>query len=106
LATTVTTSASEPLVMKVLVPLSTKVSPSRRAEVFMPGGVGAGLGLGDRERADRLAGRHLGQPALLLLLGAVEGDRHRPDGQVGAERQVEAGVAAAVGQGLERQARW
>jgi hypothetical protein len=101
-ATTVTTSASEPLVMKVLVPLRTKVSPSRRRGLH-PGGVGAGLGLGDRERADDSPLASLRQPALLLLLGAVQRDRHAADGQVRAEREVQPRVAAAVGERLERQ---
>ena len=52
------------------------------------------LGLGQRERADRLHPRHRRQPALLLLLGAEHRDRlHGQPGLHGEER-AEAAVAA------------
>src|SRR3979409_1390948 len=54
--------------------------------------VGAGAGLGHRDRAHELAGGEPGQPALLLLLGAVMQDVGRHD--AGMERGPE-GVEAA-----------
>ena len=57
--------------------------------------VGAGGGLGHRQRADELAGHHLRQPAGLLLRGAVGEDVVGDDRGVDAEapaREVGAGV--------------
>ena len=72
------TSATGALVIHILVPCSTQSSPSRRARVGHRRRVGAVVGLGQPEAADRLAGRHRRQPPLLLLLAAVPPDRvHR-----------------------------
>ena len=49
------------------------------------GHVGAGVGLGDAQRADRLAGDRRHQVALLLLVGAELPDRRRGDAGVRAE---------------------
>ena len=54
-AHTTATSATAPLVIHILVPLSTQSAPSRLAEVRMPDGVGAEVGLGQPEAADLLA---------------------------------------------------
>ena len=53
--------------------------------------VGAGAGLGHGDGADHFAGGELGQPALLLLLGAVMQDVGRDD--AGMQRRAE-GVEA------------
>ena len=50
------------------------------------GSVGAGARLGQPERGELLAGGEVGQPLLLLLLGAVEEDRHRPERRVRGHR--------------------
>ena len=94
------TSAIGPFVMKILLPLSTQSSPSRTAVVSRPAGIGPGLGLGRRPRADHRPVGEPGQPALLLRLGAVQPDRHRSDHPVRAEGQVEAAVVAALGDRL------
>src|SRR5690606_13951710 len=52
-------------------------------------GVGAGTGLGEPERAERLARGELRQPALLLLLRAEPQDRHRAETDAGLERDAE-----------------
>ena len=57
-------------------------------------GVRAVLGLGQRERADRLQPRHRRQPALLLLLGAEQVDRLHRQPRLDAEERAEAAVAA------------
>ena len=46
------------------------VAVARRAARDVAG-VAAGVGLGERQRAAALARREVGEPALLLLLGAV-----------------------------------
>ena len=51
------TSATGPLVIKFLVPVSTQPSPSRTAARPLRRRVGAGLGLGQREAAELLAAR-------------------------------------------------
>ena len=78
-------------------------------------GVGAEVGLGQAEAADRLAGRHARQPLLLLLLGAERVDREhrqralharpasgcpsrrpRARGRPGRSRRARAGAAVAL----------
>ena len=68
------------LVMNALLPLMTHSSPSSDRRRAGAAGVGAAAGLGEPERAEHLAGAHVGQPLALLLLGAEPVDRH------GAER--------------------
>ena len=55
--------------------------------------VGAGAGLGEHGRRQDLAGRQLGQPSLLLRLGAAEADQFGRDLAARAER-AEADIAA------------
>ena len=93
-AHTTTTSAIEPLPIQRLAPSSTQPSPSRRALVSSATESEPCVGLGQRERADRVEPRHRRQPALLLLLGAEQLDRlHRQPG-LHAEERAEAAVAA------------
>ena len=89
-AVTVTTEVmSVPeLVMNALAPLTTHSSPSRTRLGAGGTGVGAGVGLGQAERRERAPGDEVGQPALLLLLGAVGEDR--VDAQADAGRQRDA----------------
>ena len=68
-------------------------SPSRTARGLDAGDVGAGVGLGDAEAEDLLAGDRRHDPLLLLLLGAEGEDRrHR---HVGVDRDAH-GQAAGV----------
>ena len=55
-------------------------------------GVRACVGLGEAERGEPLACREIRQPALLLLVGPVEQDRHRPERRVGRQRDRDRGV--------------
>ena len=57
-------------------------------------GVGAVLGLGQRERADRVQVGHRRQPALLLLLGAEHRDRLHREVRVHAVERAHAAVRA------------
>jgi hypothetical protein len=68
--------------------------------------VGAGARLGHGDGADQLAGRHLRQPALLLLLGAVMQDVGRDDPRMQRRAEgVEAGERVfAVDHRLVREA--
>ena len=52
-------------------------------------GVGAGLGLGQAEGRERATGHQVGQPALLLLLGAVGEDRVDPEPDTGRQRDAD-----------------
>ena len=56
-------------------------------------GVGARVGLGEAEAADRLAGVHRRQPALLLLLGAPAPDREHRERALHRDRAADARVA-------------
>ena len=62
---------------------------------LLPGGVGAGVGLGQAESADPLAAGQLGQVALLLLLGAVLHDGGHAEAGVGGEDDAGGGAHAA-----------
>ena len=75
-AKTSATSAQVPLVMNILVPLSTQSSPSRTARVVSVAGVGAGARLGEA-RSSRAPRRRTAAAATraLLRVGAVRGDR-------------------------------
>ena len=66
-AHTTATSAIEPLVIHILVPVSTQSSPSRRACVRIPAGLEPKSGSVRGETADQLTRGHAGQPLLLLL---------------------------------------
>jgi len=68
------------------------VAPGGRAH---GGRVGADIGLGQREGADDLAARQLGQIGALLLLGAVDDDALRADAVVGADHGAEGGRGLA-----------
>ena len=59
-------SAWTPLVMNILVPLSTQSSPSRLARGADARHVGAGARLGDAHGGDQLAGDHAAQVLVLL----------------------------------------
>ncbi len=106
------------LVIQFLVPSITHSSPSLDRAGDHPARIGAGLGLGQRERRRPLAARAARQEALLELLGAEQLDRQRAElldhqdqrgrrARLGdlLDRHVEhqrAGAGAAV-LGLERQ---
>ena len=64
MANTRMTFETGPLVMKFLVPFSTQPAPSAHRGRLLRRRVRAGLGLGQREAAELLARRELGQPAL------------------------------------------
>ena len=98
-AQTTAMSATEPLVIHILVPFSTQSSPSRLARVRMPAGLEPKSGLGQPEAADRLAGRHPRQPGLLLLLAAELPDREHGQRALHRHHAAHAGVA-----GLQLQA--
>ncbi len=66
------------------------------------GGVGAGIRFGQREGADDLAGRELGQVAALLLLGPVHDDALGADAVVGADERAERGRGLADLEGEAR----
>jgi hypothetical protein len=55
-------------------------------------GVGARVGLGQPERREPTTRREVGQPALPLLVGAEEGDRHRPERRVRGDGDRDGGV--------------
>ena len=74
-AKTIMTSATGALVMKFFVPLSTQRSPSSDGARALRLRVGAGLRLGQREAADLLARREVGQPARALGVVALVEDR-------------------------------
>jgi hypothetical protein len=95
-AATSMTAAAGAFVMKFFVPLSTSRHPFwpfwRTAVVRWGGGVGAGLGLRQREAADFLARRQVGQPARALRIRPGVGDGrahervlHRHDDAVDAQ---------------------
>ena len=69
-------------VMKSFEPLTTHAPSRSSARRSRRARVGAGVGLGQAERGELAPRREVGQPALLLLLGAEEEDRHRPEGRV------------------------
>src|SRR5450759_4597910 len=52
-------------------------------------GVGAGLGLGQAKSCERATGDEIGQPALLLLLGAVGEDRIDTESDTGRQRDAD-----------------
>ena len=92
-AHTTATSAIPPLVIHIFVPLRTQSSPSRRARVRMFDRVGAEVGLGQPEAADRLARGHARQPRLLLLLAAVLPDREHRQRALHRHERAQAAVA-------------
>ena len=75
-------------------PLSTYSSPSRAHTRLEVHGVGAVVGLGQRERADRVQVGHRRQPALLLLVGAEHRDRLHGEVRVHAVERAHAAVRA------------
>jgi hypothetical protein len=96
LATTMMKLAVWPLVMKVLDPLTTYWLPSSRAVVLTPCRSEPAPGLGHGDGAHVLAADQLGQPAPLLLLGAVVDDVGGHDGVVQADAPVVGAVAAQL----------
>jgi hypothetical protein len=68
-------------------------SPSRRAGLELHR-IRAVLGLGQRERADRLDARHRLEPAVALLVGAEHVDRLHGEVRVHAEERPHAAVGA------------
>ena len=83
--------------MNALAP-STTHSPAALVEAGAGAGgarVRAGLGLGQAERGQRAAGDQVGQPALLLLLGAEAEDRVDAQPDAGAEGDADALVDPA-----------
>ena len=93
-AHTVATSAMLPLVIHILLPVSSQSSPSRTARVGMPAGFEPKSGSVSPKQPIAVAGRQPGQPFLLLLLGAVAPDREH--GQRALHRH-EAAQAAVAG---------
>ena len=105
-AQTMAMSAIVPFVIHILVPLRIQSEPSRRAWVRIVPGIGAGVGLGEAEAADHLAGVHPRQPLLLLLLRAPAPDRehreralHRDDAADARVARLELEAGEAVGDG-------
>ena len=74
-AASATMEARSPLVTQALLPLRTYSSPSRCGPARDVAGVAPGVGLGEGEGAPPFPRRHGGEPALLLLLGAVRHDQ-------------------------------
>ena len=73
-------------VMKIFVPLIVH-SPSRQLGArARGGGVGSGSRLGQAEGGQLLPGGEVGEPVPLLVLGAEEEDRHRPERAVRRDR--------------------
>ena len=79
-----TTPARAPLVSHIFWPLRTKSSPSRSARLVIAATSEPQPGSRHRERAAHLAGRHLRQEPLLLLVGAVLREHVRDD-EVGVD---------------------
>ena len=92
-AQTVATSAMVPFVIHILAPLRIQSEPSRARVRAHRARVGAGVRLGQTEAADRLAGVHRRQPALLLLLGAPLPDREHRQRALHRDGAADAGVA-------------
>ena len=99
-AQTMAMSAIVPFVIHIFAPFRIQSEPSRRACVRIEPGIGAGVGLGQAEAADHLAGVHRRQPALLLLLGAPAPDREHRERALHRDGAAHPGVA-----GLELHAR-
>jgi hypothetical protein len=87
-------------VIHIFAPFRTQSEPSRRAWGAHRPGVGARVGLGEPEAADRLARVHRRQPALLLLLGAPAPDREHRQRALHGDGAADARIA-----GLELEAR-
>ena len=82
--------------MKVFWPLRTYSSPSRFARGLHPAErVGAGVGLGDRPRADLVEREQVERPPLLLRGGALAHDRPGREPDAHAHRGDEPRRAAA-----------
>ena len=69
-------------VMNIFEPFTTQLAVAQLRARARRAGVGARVRLRQPERGELLAGRELRQPFLLLLLVAVEVDRHRPERRV------------------------
>ena len=93
-AHTSATSATSPLVIQRLVPLSTVAAVDRHGARQHAGRVGAEVGLGEAEAADRLAARQARQPVALLRLGAEGVDRVHHQAGLHADERAQARVAA------------
>ena len=92
-AQTTATSARVPLVIHILEPLRTQSLPVLGcARVFIEPGSAAGVGLGEAEAADRLAGGHPRQPLLLLLVAAPAVDRVHRQRPLHADEAAQPGV--------------
>ena len=77
-AHTTATSETPPFVIHIFAPFRTQSRPVALRVGLHRRRVAAGVGLGQAEAADELAGGHARQPALLLLVGAELPDReHR-----------------------------
>ena len=77
------------LVMNCFAPLITHSPSSSARGRARVAGVRAGLGLGQPEGGEPLAGAQLRQPVPLLLLGAPEVDRHRAERRVRRDRDAD-----------------
>ena len=90
-AVTVTTEVmSVPeLVMNALAPSTTHSPPSSTALVRVAPASRAGVRLGEAEAGERAAGDEVGQPALLLRLGAVGEDRVDAEADAGRQRDAD-----------------
>ena len=88
-AKTMSTSASGALVIQRFWPVITQLVAVTHRLRGQRRRVGAGVGLGEREGRDDLAGGQARQP-LLLLLGGAAGEQHLPgDAVVGAEQRAQ-----------------
>ncbi len=99
-AHTTATSAIEPFVIHIFCPCSDPVAAVAARACAHRAGVRAGVGLGQAEAADRLAGGHARQPLGLLLLRAPAPDRVHRQRPLHGHQRAQPAVA-----GLELQAR-
>ena len=85
---------SAPFVIHCFAPVIVQPSPLGCCARSQRACVGAGFGLGQRERADQLAARERRHEARLLLVGAEREDRQRRGARVDGDGDADTGVRA------------